>query len=82
MNSIVIAVAATASAAAVSFWIGTATGGVNNSRRSSMHMTMQLEPAKQMNFDDHLARKKAEFRSVVDNIKAENDAMRRKYDAL
>ena len=80
INSMIIAL--TAAVAVVSLGTGTATGEADNTPHSSKRLTSQMNNVMRMEFDEHLARKKAEFRSVVDKIKAENDTMRRKYDAL
>lgn len=36
----------------------------------------------QRDFEEHLAKKRAEFQRNMDRVKAENDEMRRQFDAL
>lgn len=80
MRSMFIAVAATV--AAVSIVNETAAGTADDSSLFGRYLMVQLKSAKQDDCEEHLKRKKAEFRHVVDEIKAENEAMRRKYDTL
>ena len=83
MKKSMLLVVAVAIVAAV-FGMGTATQAAGVTAFPSLQQMVSdvAKSQKQMDFEEHLARKKAEFRRVTHEIKTENDEMRRKFDAL